>query len=70
MAEVHKIVDAVRDDEGLTKLARTIKEAFNEAVFAGLGEWDQARYAAHMLAANGYGKLEDAESCCCGTCGL
>jgi hypothetical protein len=29
-----------------------------------------AAHQAEVLAANGYGKLEDAESCCCGTCGL
>lgn len=31
---------------------------------------DFAAHQAEQLAANGYGKLEDAESCCCGTCGL
>lgn len=33
-------------------------------------ERDHETHVAAVLAAAGYGKLEDAESCCCGTCGL
>lgn len=60
MAEVREIVDAVRDDEALTKLARTIKESISDARWQGLGEWDQARYAAHLLSAAGFGLVADA----------
>lgn len=30
---------------------------------------EHANHVAEMLAAHGYGKLED-DTCCCGTCGL
>jgi len=47
--EILQIVDAVRDDAELTEIARTVHAALREARWQGLGDWDQARYVAHVL---------------------
>ena len=48
-AEILQIVDEVRDSPALTEAARKVHAALREARWQALGDWDQARYIAHVL---------------------
>lgn len=49
------LINAIRDDEELTAMARIIESAQREAWFQGFGsDWDKARFSAYMLRANGF----------------
>lgn len=48
------IVEAVRDNPVGAALARLIVEGMRQARFAGFGDWDQARYVAHLALEAGW----------------
>lgn len=48
------IVEAIRDNPVGTALARLIVEGLQQARFTGFGEWDQARYVAHLALQAGW----------------
>lgn len=48
------IVEAIRDNPDGTALARLIVEGMQQARFTGFGDWDQARYVAHLALQAGW----------------